>query len=104
MTEIEKKSLETQNKLYKEIEEADRMILHIIHDAVKGVIKDVICPKMYFEKDQKTVELTTDEFTEIRMLLEKLSKEEGLCGLNDWIKENYITPRNIKAEILSKLK
>jgi hypothetical protein len=104
MTEIEEKNYKAQIELYEGIRDADNMIIHTIQNAAMGILKKIIEPKMFFENDQKVVELTTDEFTELRVLLARLSSDEGFEQLNGWIAKNYLAPKSEKLKILSILK
>lgn len=104
MTEIEEKSLKAQIELYRGVCDADRMIIHTIQSSAQTVFKGIIDPKMYFKTDQKTVELSVEEFTTIRLLLGRLSSNEGFKELNGWISDGYINPKEEKLKILSMLR
>ena len=104
MTEIEEKSFKAQLELYKEVCDADRMIIHTVQSSAQTVYDNIISPKMYFKSDQKTVELSVEEFTTIRLLLGRLSSNDGFKELNSWISDSYIKPKEEKVKIISMLR
>ena len=102
MTKIEEKSLNTQIELLVAIKEADSVVLHIIQSTASEILNEVVTP-MFTKEGQKTVELTVEEFTKIRVVLAKLSSDEGFSQMNTWIKEKYLEPKKQNQKILSML-
>lgn len=104
MSTAEEKNLRTQLDLLQGICEADNMVLSCIQSTAMDAIKMVIEPKMYMDKDQKTVDLTVEEFTKIRLVLAHIASDEGLAKLNGWLSEKYLNPKKEKLRILNLLK
>lgn len=104
MNTAEEKNLRTQLDLLQGIRDADNMVINCIQSSAMDTIKKVIEPKMYMDKDQKTVELTVEEFTQIRLTLAHIASDEGLEKLNGWISEKYLNPKKEKIRILNLLK
>ncbi len=102
MTKLEEKNLKTQIELLEEIVQADDMILHLVQSESRSVLKEVIEPKMFMEEGQKTVEISAEEFTKLRLILARLS-EKNFEELNSYIKESYIDPKKQNKKILSML-
>lgn len=100
------KSAETRNqeaiiKLLQDIRQAEHMIAYNISAKAGNLLHDIIVPKMYFKDGQTTVELTTEEFTRLRVFLAAL-KEDKLDGLDKWL-EKYQQEIKTKQEIYSML-
>ena len=103
MTKMEEKSLLTQIELYKEIASIDTMILYMVQLTAQEVLNKVVKPKMYTKSDQTTVELTVEEFAQIRVALAKLSSDEGFKEMNLHIEHQYIKPKEEKIKIIRML-
>jgi hypothetical protein len=59
---------------------------------------------MFFKDKQTTVELTTDEFTDIRLLLAYLDpKTNSLDKIDKGFISSYLEEKKIKQDILSQL-
>lgn len=103
MESAEIKNLKTKLKLYEEVGTANHMILYNIQIAAGVMIRKVIEPKMFFKKGQETVELTTDEFTKIRVLLAQISIDNELEKLGDGTVGKYLSEKNEKLRIIAML-
>lgn len=103
MTDVEEKSLKAQIELYKGIQETDNMIIYTVQMTANKILNDIIKPKMYTKTGQTTVELTVDEFTEIRVAFAKLANDDGFEELTPWLTEKYLNPKKEKQKILGML-
>lgn len=77
------------------------MIAYNISAKAGNLMHDIIEPKMYFKDGQTTVELTTEEFTKLRVFLAALS-ENKLDGIEKWL-EKYEEEIKTKQEIYAML-
>lgn len=103
MTTIEEKSLRTQLELLSQIERCSDMIIYLMQKTAENVLKSVIQPHMYIKDGQTTVELTVDDFTELRVALVRLASDAGLREINSYIESSYLTPRIENKKILKML-
>lgn len=105
MTEIEEKSLKTQLKLSEEIHNADRMIIHLVRSSGRQLLQ-TISQKSYLKEGQTTVELTVEEFTNIRVFLARLSEQSPnseFGRINDDMVSTYLQEKETKMNILRML-
>jgi hypothetical protein len=102
MTDLEIKNINAQLTLHKEIKAAENMILYYICSDASKLLNEVIKPKMWLKDNQKTVELTTDEFNQIRQFISRLD-QKGLKELGNGHVEKYIDEKEVKSKILNML-
>lgn len=93
------KILTAKINLFEKIKVADMMILHDIQTEARNIRKKMIEDRMFTKDNQKIVEFTVDEFTELRLFLSRLSTdtkalhEIGHC-------ESYIQDKKSAEEFL----
>lgn len=104
MKDAEEKILKAQVVLFQEILDIDDMIINTIQNTSRRVFNDVIKDKMFFNEGQETVVLTADEFNQIRVVLARLSENDGLKQLDSYINQSYFKPKEEKLKILRMLK
>ena len=68
------------------------MIIYLIQSEASTVLNDIIDSKIYTKEGQKTVELSVEDFSDLRLSLQKIATDEGLKRLNNYIKAQYIDP------------
>ena len=97
------KNLKTQLALYKEVRQADHMILYYVQSSIENLLRKTIQPKMYLKDKQTTVELPVDEFNELRVLMANISQDDSLGLLGNGAVEKYLKERNEKLRIIGML-
>ena len=103
MKNPEIKNLETKLKLYEEVQNADNMILNHIQNACGLVLSQIIKPKMFFKEGQETVKLTADEFTQIRVLLARISLNDYMKEIGSGMVKEYLNEKREKLRIIGML-
>jgi len=103
MKSSEVKNLKTKLKLYEEVHSAESSILYNIQNEAGMALKKVIEPKMFFKDGQETVELTAEEFTQIRLVLARISLNDGLKELGHGLVERYLNEKSEKLRIIGML-
>lgn len=108
LTPIEEKSLKAQLSLANDIINCDRMIIKSINDFAYGTFAKVVNPIYINMRNAKNasedkVEISISDLNEIKHALKTLSSYGELHGINSYIGENYLTPKEEKLNILKML-